>query len=108
MLISQSFDSVSKQEKDNPYYLIIMLIIFVIIFYFTVLLPQQKKVKEYKKLIRSVSKGDEILTKGGIIGRVKKISDTDYITISVNNDNEILIKRSFIVAILPRGTINSI
>ncbi|WMY97740.1 MAG: preprotein translocase subunit YajC [Arsenophonus sp.] len=96
------------QEQGTSYSFIFMFIIFGLIFYFMILRPQQKRNKEHKKLMESISKGDEVLTTGGIIGRVTKVSETNYITISINENNEIIIKQDFIATILPKGTIKSI
>ncbi|AMA64818.1 preprotein translocase subunit YajC [Candidatus Arsenophonus lipoptenae] len=106
--ISKAIASSDSQVHGNTYYLIIMLVIFGLIFYFMILRPQQNRAKEHKKLINSISKGDEILTNGGLIGRVTKISETDYIIIALNDTLEVSIKRNFIAAVLPRGTIKSI
>lgn len=100
-------------DQGSPYSLIIMLIVFAIIFYFTIFRPQQKRNKNHKELLNSITKGDEILTSGGIIGRVVKISNIGYISITLNEkDNDInhtvLIKRDCVTAILPKGTMKSI
>jgi len=88
--------------------LIIMLVVFGLIFYFMILRPQQKRAKEHKKLMESIGKGDEVLTTGGLIGRVTKVSDTGYIAIALNDTNEVLIKRDFVAAVLPKGTIKAL
>lgn len=111
--ISQVWSNDGSIEQGNPYSLIIMLIIFAVIFYFTIFRPQQKRNKNHKKLLNSISKGDEILTSGGLIGRVVKITETGYIFIILNekhldSNNEILIKRDCITAVLPKGTMRSI
>ncbi|QJC29016.1 preprotein translocase subunit YajC [Enterobacteriaceae endosymbiont of Plateumaris rustica] len=92
-------------SKDNIISLFIMILIFGIICYFIIIKPQNKKDKEKKKLIDSLSNGDEILTTGGIIGKIVKISDYGYITILINNNNQIIIRKDFIIAIVPKGTI---
>lgn len=78
---------------------------FVLIFYFLIMRPQQKRSKEQKKLMDSVAKGSEVLTSGGLTGRVTKISDAGYITIALNDTTNIVIKRNFVAAVLPKGTI---
>ncbi len=55
--------------EGNPYTLVIMLLVFGLIFYFMILRPQQKRSKEHKKLMDSISKGDEIMTTGGLVGQ---------------------------------------
>lgn len=111
--INQVWSNDGSIEQGNPYSLIVMLIIFVVIFYFTIFRPQQKRNKNHKKLLNSISKGDEILTSGGLIGRVVKITETGYIFIILNEknidfSNTVLIKRDCITAILPKGTMKSI
>ncbi len=89
--------------------LLFMTLIFGAIFYFMIYRPQAKRNKEHKNLMESISKGDEVLTQGGLIGRVVKISaESDYVQIELNENNVIVIKKSFISAILPKGTLKSI
>jgi preprotein translocase subunit YajC len=85
-----------------------MLVVFGLIFYFMILRPQQKRAKEHKKLMDSISKGDEVLTSGGLVGRVTKVSDTGYVAIALNDTNEVVIKRDFVAAVLPKGTIKAL
>ncbi|MDX7987423.1 preprotein translocase subunit YajC [Xenorhabdus sp. 12] len=96
------------QAQGNPYSLIIMLVVFGLIFYFMILRPQQKRTKEHKKLMESISKGDEVLTSGGLVGRVTKVSETGYVVIALNDTTEITVKRDFVAAVLPKGTMKAI
>ncbi|ACX89032.1 preprotein translocase subunit YajC [Pectobacterium parmentieri] len=93
---------------QSPYTMVIMLAVFGLIFYFMILRPQQKRGKEHKKLMDSISKGDEVLTSGGLVGRVTKVSETGYIAIALNETNEVVIKRDFVAAVLPKGTIKAL
>lgn len=86
----------------------IMLAVFGLIFFFMILRPQQKRAKEHKNLMDSISKGDEVLTTGGLIGRVTKISETGYLSIALNENNEVVIKKEFIAAVLPKGTMKAL
>lgn len=100
--------STNNSSQENPYSWIIMFIIFGLIFYFMILRPQQKRIKEQKRLINSITKGDEVLTTGGLIGRVVKITGNDYITIMLNDTNEVIIKKDFVTSILPNGTLKKL
>lgn len=108
LFISNAFSASNNLSQKNSYPLIIMLVVFGLIFYFMVLRPQQKRVKEHKKLINSISKGDEILMSSGFIGRINKVKENGYVVLLLNDKNEVIIKRDFIAAILPKGTIKSI
>ncbi len=89
--------------------LVFMLVIFGLIFYFMIFRPQSKRVKEHKSLMSSLSKGDEVLTSGGILGKIAKISDeNDYVLLSINDATEITIKKDYIAAVLPKGSIKSL
>jgi len=71
--------------------------------------PQSKRVKEHKNLMSSLSKGDEVLTSGGILGKIAKISDeNDYVLLSLNDTTQITIKKDYIAAVLPKGSIQSL
>ncbi|MCE1754921.1 preprotein translocase subunit YajC, partial [Enterobacter hormaechei] len=70
--------------------------------------PQQKRTKEHRKLMDSISKGDEVMTNGGLIGRVTKVSDTGYIVVALNDTTEVTIKRDFVAAVLPKGTMKAL
>ncbi|WWP00942.1 MAG: preprotein translocase subunit YajC [Candidatus Dasytiphilus stammeri] len=92
----------------NPYSLIIMLLILGLIFYAMIWRPQKQRVIEHKKMIESLAQGDEILTTGGLIGIVTKINTIGYIALALNDNTEIVIKRDFVAALLPKGTIQSL
>jgi len=89
--------------------LIFMLVMFGLIFYFMIFRPQSKRVKEHKNLMASISKGDEVLTSGGILGKVTKIGEeSDYVLLAINDNNQITIKKDYIAAVLPKGSIQSL
>ncbi|CSA76806.1 preprotein translocase subunit YajC [Vibrio cholerae] len=86
-----------------------MLAMFAVIFYFMIYRPQAKRVKEHKNLMAAMAKGDEVLTSGGLVGRITKIAeDNAYITIELNTNNEVVIKKDFVTAVLPKGTLKSL
>lgn len=80
------------------------LIILFVIFYFLLIRPQQKKAKEHKKLIGSLSKGDEIVTQGGILGKVTAVSE-GYLTCKIADNVEVKLQSHAVAMVLPKGTI---
>ena len=108
LFISDAVAAAGAPSQGSPYSLVIMLVVFGLMFYFMILRPQQKRAKEHKKLMDSISKGDEVLTSGGLVGRVTKVSDTGYVAIALNDTNEVVIKRDFVAAVLPKGTIKAL
>ncbi|PVZ87366.1 preprotein translocase subunit YajC [Serratia sp. S1B] len=106
--ISDAVASAGTSAQASPYSLPIMLVVFGLIFYFMILRPQQKRAKDHKKLMESIGKGDEVLTTGGLIGRVTKVADTGIIAIALNDTTEVMIKRDFVAAVLPKGTMKAL
>jgi preprotein translocase subunit YajC len=89
--------------------MLIMLLIFGLIFYFMIYRPQAKRVKEQKNLIAALAKGDEVLTAGGILGKLTKVSDDkDFVKLELADGIEISIQKSSVSSVLPKGTIKSI
>jgi preprotein translocase subunit YajC len=83
-----------------------MIAIF-IIFYFLLIRPQQKKAKEQKAMLDALGKGDEVISAGGIVGKVIKLNE-NYVTLEVSNGVEINVQRAAISLLLPKGTIKSL
>ena len=106
--ISEAAASAGAPAQGSPYSLIIMLVVFALIFYFMILRPQQKRAKDHRKLMESIAKGDEVLTTGGLIGRVTKVSETGYVVLELSENTEVTIKRDCVAAVLPKGTMKAI
>ena len=86
---------------------LIMLGGFVLIFYFLLIRPQNKRRKEHQELVTSLSKGDEVVTAGGVVGTITKVED-DFVKVQVSDDVEMRIQKSAIGATLPKGTLKSL
>lgn len=80
---------------------------FVLIFYFLLWRPQSKRRKEHQALMSSLTKGDEVVTAGGIVGQINKVED-DFIKVQVADKVELRIQKSAVGATLPKGTIKSL
>lgn len=75
--------------------------------YFMIIRPQRKRQKEHQSLVGGLSKGDEVLTTGGILGKVTKV-EGDYMVLEVSNNVELKFQKVSIHAVLPKGTIKAI
>lgn len=80
------------------------LVLMFVVLYFVMIRPQMKKAKEHKAMIEALAKGDEIVTAGGILGKVTKLGDS-FIDIEVNDGVEVHLQRSAVVQVLPKGSI---
>ena len=106
---SQAHAAAEGAPEQGGFSFIFMMVIFAGIFYFMIYRPQARRTKEHKSLMGSMGKGDEVLTSGGLIGRIVKISDeNDFVQIELNENNVISLKKDFISAVLPKGTLKSI
>lgn len=109
MFISQAHAAAEGAAPGGGFEMLIMLGMFAVIFYFMIYRPQAKRVKEHKSLMSAMGKGDEVLTSGGLVGKITKIAeDNDYVSIELNDNNEVVIKKDFVTAVLPKGTLKSL
>ncbi|MCC5851539.1 MAG: preprotein translocase subunit YajC [Alkalimonas sp.] len=96
-------------QSGGGWDLMIMLLAFGLIFYFLIYRPQAKRVKEHKNLMGALGKGDEVLTQGGLVGRISKISDEkDFIVLALNDSTEVTVQKASVSAVLPKGTLKSL
>lgn len=82
---------------------------FIVIFvflWFVMLRPQMKRAKEHRLLVEGLQKGDEVVTQGGLTGRVSKVGEA-YVSVEVLSGAEVLVQRTAIVLVLPKGTLKS-
>lgn len=86
---------------------IIMLVLFAVVFYFLLIRPQSKRQKEHKQMIQAIEKGDEVVTSGGILGKVIKVTDS-FMVLNIGNNVEMKFQKHAITATLPKGTIKSV
>ena len=80
-----------------------MIALFVI-FYFLLIRPQQKRQKEHKNMVAGVAKGDEIVTMGGILGKISAV-DENFLTVEIAKGTEVKVQRMSVQAMMPKGTI---
>jgi preprotein translocase subunit YajC len=83
------------------------LVIFALAFYFLLIRPQSKRAKDQRKLMESITKDDEVLTTGGIAGKVIRVAD-NYLIISVADNVEMTFQKASVATVLPKGTLKSI
>ena len=108
MLISPAYAQAagSASQTDSLLTFLPMVAIFVV-FYFLLIRPQQKKQKEARAMLEALNKGDEVVTAGGIVGRIARLTD-QYATIEIAPNTEMVVQRSAISQLLPKGTIKGI
>ena len=81
----------------------IPLILIFVIFYFFLIRPQQKKIKEHKLMVGALKRGDEVITSGGIVGRVERVHDDDKIDVSISENVNVQIVKSTISSLVNKN-----
>lgn len=91
-------------EQPDPLMSLILPIGLVVLFYFFLIRPQSKRQKEQRQMISDLQKGEEVLTSGGILGKITNIND-NFITLEIANDISLTVQKSAVQTIMPKGTI---
>ena len=108
MLISPAYAQAAgaASQSDTLLTFLPMIAIFVV-FYFLLIRPQQKKAKDARAMLDALEKGNEIVTAGGIVGRITRLTD-QYATLEVAPNVEMTVQRGAISQLLPKGTIKTL
>ena len=85
---------------------ILILVVFVVVFYFLLIRPQQKRAKEHQAMLAKLGAGDEVVTAGGIVGKINDISDA-FVTLEIADNVRIKVQRSQVTSLVPKGTYKS-
>ena len=108
MFISEAFaQAAPAAAADSPFGSLtsmLPLVLMFVVLYFVMIRPQMKRQKEAKALIEALAKGDEVVTTGGLLGKISKIGET-YLTIEVASGVELQVQRGAVVQVLPKGTL---
>ncbi len=83
------------------------LILMFVVMYFLMIRPQQKRAKEQKAMMEALAKGDEVVTIGGVLGKVSKVTD-QHVTLEVASGTEIVVQKHAVSSLLPKGTLKGL
>lgn len=106
MLISEAWAQGAAAPGGGMESMLLIVLMFVVL-YFLMIRPQMKRAKEHKAMIEALQKGDEVITAGGMLGRISKINE-NYATLEIANNVEIQVQRAAVQLVLPKGTIKNI
>ena len=90
--------------QASPMSSIIMLVIFGLIFYFMLIRPQSKRAKEHKSMVDALQKGDEVISTGGLAGKITDVDDS-FVKLKVADNVEVTLQRNAISQVLPKGSL---
>ncbi|MCZ6805059.1 MAG: preprotein translocase subunit YajC [Proteobacteria bacterium] len=83
------------------------LIVLFAVFYFLLIRPQLKQAKQHKQLVSELTKGDEIATNGGLLGKIKEVGD-NFIVVEISKDIEVKIQKQAVSVVMPKGTLKTL
>ena len=106
-LITPAFAQATGLPGGSDLMTFLPMIAIFVVFYFLLIRPQQKKAKEAKAMLEALQKGDEVVTAGGLLGRIAKLTD-QYATIEIAPNTEIIVQRQAVAQLLPKGTIKNL
>ena len=93
-------------SQGSPMSLLVMMVLFFGVFYFMAIRPQMKRAKEHRALLAGLSKGDEVLTNGGIAGRIEDLGES-FVSVEIATGVSIKVQKNAITAVLPKGSLKS-
>ena len=105
-LISPAFAQATPAGASSPFSPLIVMVIFFGIFYFIAIRPQMKRAKEHRAMLAQIAKGDEVVTSGGIAGRVEELGDS-FVQLEIAPGVSVKVQKHAIGTVLPKGTLKS-
>lgn len=112
-LISSAFaqpaaESAANTAQHSPMASSLFMIAgFILLFYFLMWRPQSKRAKEHRQLMANLTTGDEVITAGGVLGKISRVTD-EFVVLLVGEGVEIIVQKPAIVSVLPKGTLQSV
>ncbi|HHJ14734.1 MAG TPA: preprotein translocase subunit YajC [Gammaproteobacteria bacterium] len=89
--------------QPDPFTGLLPLLLIFVVFYFLLIRPQTKRAKEHKAMVEALARGDEVVTNGGLLGRITAL-DENYVTLKVADGVEVRVQRQAIASLLPKGS----
>jgi preprotein translocase subunit YajC len=107
VFISTAYAQTAATSGSSDFSSLIIFVPMILVMYFVMFRPQMKRQKEQKMMLEALAKNDEVITNGGILGKVTKVSDA-FISIEVSTGVEIQVQKGAVTTLLPKGTIKGI
>lgn len=106
-LISDAFAQAAPAAQEaNPMVSILFFGGMILLFYFLLIRPQSKRAKEHRKMVEALGKGDEVITNGGLLGKIAEVGD-QYLTVEIAEGLQVKMQRQAVAAVVPKGTLKA-
>lgn len=95
------------QAAPNPIMQLLPLIVLIILFYFMLIRPQMKRAKEHRNLLAGLSKGDEVITSGGLAGKIREVGE-NFVVLEIAKDVQVRLQKSAVASVVPKGSLENL
>ena len=106
-LISDAYAQGAPASGGPPFADILFIVVIFAVFYFLLIRPQQKKSKDHRKMVQALAQGDEVVTNGGLLGKITQVGDS-FVSVEIGRGMEVRVQRVSVAALMPKGTIKSL
>ncbi|MDH5328040.1 MAG: preprotein translocase subunit YajC [Gammaproteobacteria bacterium] len=96
-------ETAPAQAQGDPFGPLLMMVLIFVLFYFLLIRPQAKRAKEHKQMVEALAKNDEVVTNGGILGKVVEV-DESFLTVEIADNVRIKVQRQAVATLVPKGT----
>jgi preprotein translocase subunit YajC len=107
VLISSAFAQSPSPMGDSGWAGLLPIVLMFVLLYFLMIRPQMKRAKEHKTMTEALQKGDEVITAGGVLGKITRVGDP-YLSVEIAPNTEIQVQKSAVQTLLPKGTLKSL
>ncbi|MGI9229561.1 MAG: preprotein translocase subunit YajC [Gammaproteobacteria bacterium] len=104
-LITNAWAQGGGQQGGGSF--LLMMVLFFVIFYFFLIRPQSKQAKQHKQMVEALAKGDEVVTGGGLLGKILEVGDS-FVLLEVAKGIEVKVQKHTISTVMPKGTVKSL
>ena len=105
--ISNAMAEAGAASQPGIFEVLFPFIILFVVFYFLLIRPQSKRAKEHRKLVEALAKGDEVMTQGGIYGKITEVGE-EALTVEVADNLQVKVQRAAVASVLPKGTLKTL
>ena len=107
MIFSPAYAQAAPSGAESGFIGFLPIVLMFVLLYFLMILPQMKRAKETKAMVEALQKGDEVITAGGVVGRITKLGD-QYLTLEIAPNTEVVVQRAAVQLPLPKGTLKTL
>jgi preprotein translocase subunit YajC len=105
--IADAWAAAPTASPTDPIMSFLPLILIFAVFYFLLIRPQSKRAKELKQMITALAKGDEVVTTGGLLGKVTEVGET-FIAVEIADGVQVKVQKNAVAGLMPKGTIKAL